>query len=161
MEIQTCPTSDDTDASEASETKRTLEIDPRRCTAHQETRTYTSALERAGRRSDHITRFQIDPQGERNGHVDETIASGGRNCSGAPKNKSCREASRAIGTARAMVMALDTRCGDSKRAETTCGEFCYLIHPSASCHPVFTDRYTDRRVSKIWIQYEAVGIVFL
>ena len=148
---------------EASETKRTLEIDPRRCITRQ--KTYTNALERAGRRSDHITRFQIDPerlQGERNGHVDETIASGGRNCSGARrKSKSCREASRAIGTARAIVMPSDTKCGDAKRAETTCDGLGYLVHPPASYHPVFTDRLTDRRVSKIWIQYEAVGIVFL
>ena len=95
MEIQTCPTSDDTDASEASETKRTLEIDPRRCTTHQ--KTYTNALERAGRRSDRITRFQIDPerlQGERNGHVDETIASGGSNCPGTHRNE--QEASRGV-----------------------------------------------------------------
>ena len=122
VEIQTCPTGDDTDASEASETKRTLEIDPRRCTTHQ--KTYTNALERAGRRSDHITRFQIDPerlQGERNGHVDETIASGGSNCLGTHRNE--QEASRA--------MVTDTKCGDAKRTKTTCGGLGYFTrqHP--------------------------------
>ena len=70
-----------------------------------------------------------------------------------------REASRAIGTARAMVAASDMKCGDAKRAKTTCGGLGYFVHPSASYHPVFTDRFTDWRVSKIRIQYEAVGIV--
>ena len=87
-----CPTSEDTDASKASEgeegTIQDIAQHVTRCTrmlgakkSRELTREGSRQAERAGRRSGHTKRFP-DREGERNKDVGETIALCQRNCPG-------------------------------------------------------------------------------